>query len=314
MVGAGAVGQVFGRHLQSGGAEVTFFVKETHRHEAERGFDLYPLNRRARTPERFAGFSVVTAAAEVAARRFDHVFLTVSSPALRGEWLGELLRAAGDATVVLLQPGFEDRALVAAAGVTPDRLVSGLIAFVSYAAPLPGETFPSPGMAYWFPPGAPSRFSGPTDRTSAVVQLLRRGGLPAKRHPDVPRVAAFPTAILTAYVAALERAGWSMSALVRGPELALAARGAREALSVLASSGARAPLLPRLLTSTFVLRLATWLLKRLAPFPLEAYLARHFTKVREQTRLLLSALVARGRAAGLDVAVLERLASSAATP
>lgn len=105
-----------------------------------------------------------------------------------------------------------------------------------------------------------------------------------------------------------------MSALVRGPELALAARGAREALSVLASSGARAPLLPRLLTSTFVLRLATWLLKRLAPFPLEAYLARHFTKVREQTRLLLSALVARGRAAGLDVAVLERLASSAATP
>ena len=65
----GAVSQVFGRHLQSGGADVTFFVREKYRAEAERGFDLYPLNRwrLGRVPARFEGVDVVTTAREVAA-------------------------------------------------------------------------------------------------------------------------------------------------------------------------------------------------------------------------------------------------------
>src|SRR5262245_42718199 len=188
VVGAGAVGQPYARHAQLGGADVTFFVRDKYRDTVARGLDLYPLNRRAsRRGEavRFDGFSVVSRADEVAARRFDHVILTVSSPALRGPWLGELIAAAGDATIVALQPGREDRDTIVAAGASPDRLVSGMITLISYAAPLPGETrFTRPGTAYWFPPMSPAPFSGPAERTAAIVALLRAGGQPAKRHKD----------------------------------------------------------------------------------------------------------------------------------
>ena len=37
LVGAGAVGQVYGYHLQKGGAQVAFFVRPKHRAEAEGG-------------------------------------------------------------------------------------------------------------------------------------------------------------------------------------------------------------------------------------------------------------------------------------
>ena len=81
VVGAGAVGQVYGRHLQLGGAQVTFFVRDKYRAMVERGFDMYALNsRRPTEPVRFEEFSVVSRPDEVAARRFDQVYLTVSSP------------------------------------------------------------------------------------------------------------------------------------------------------------------------------------------------------------------------------------------
>ena len=53
IVGAGAVGQVYARHAQLGGAEVTFFVRDKYREEVSRGFDMYPLNRRGTEPVRF---------------------------------------------------------------------------------------------------------------------------------------------------------------------------------------------------------------------------------------------------------------------
>ncbi|HTJ46743.1 MAG TPA: 2-dehydropantoate 2-reductase N-terminal domain-containing protein, partial [Kofleriaceae bacterium] len=50
VVGAGAVGQVYARHAQQGGADVTFFVREKYRDEVARGLDLYPLNKRKKPP------------------------------------------------------------------------------------------------------------------------------------------------------------------------------------------------------------------------------------------------------------------------
>ena len=46
IVGAGAVGQVYGRHLALGGAHVHYFVREKYADECRRGFTFYPLNRR----------------------------------------------------------------------------------------------------------------------------------------------------------------------------------------------------------------------------------------------------------------------------
>ena len=310
VVGAGAVGQVYGRHLQLGGAEVTFFVRDRYRATVERGFDMYTLNgRRPTEPVRFEAFSVVTHPDEVAARRFDQVYLTVSSPALAGAWLRELVAAAGDATIVALQPGKDDEAVLLAAGVPAERLVSGMITLISYSAPLPGETrFPRPGMAYWFPPMAPMPLSGPRERAAAVVDALRAGKLPAKRHPDVPSSVAFPSAILMPYLVALETAGWSFRELGRGRAIELGARAAREALAVVAAGSGRRPSLgARLMARPRMLRLALWFGRRVTPLPLEIYLREHFTKVHDQTIEFMLGYIAKGKHAGLEVTALEQL-------
>ncbi|HEX3759046.1 MAG TPA: 2-dehydropantoate 2-reductase N-terminal domain-containing protein [Kofleriaceae bacterium] len=314
VVGAGAVGQPYGLHLQRGGAEVAFFVRDKYRAAAERGFDLYRLRGGRAEPVRLDGCAVVSRADEVAARRFDQVYLTVSSPALHGPWLAELIAAAGDATIVSLQPGPDDRAVLLAAGVSAERLVAGMITLISYAAPLPGETrFPRPGMAYFLPPMAPSPLSGPRDRAAAVVAALRAGQLPARLHPDVPRQSAFPTAILMPLLAALESAGWSLGELVRGRELARGTQAAREALAVVAATtGWRPPLGARLVLRPWLLRLGLAIARRVLPLPLEIYLREHFTKVHDQTVEFMAALVAKGRRAGVEVATLDSLLAAIA--
>lgn len=317
VVGAGSVGQVFGRHYQAGGAEVTFFVREKYKAAVERGFDMYPLNqRRARRGEavRFEGFDVVTRADEVAGRGFEQVMLTVASPALRGPWLAELVAAAGDATIVALQPGLDDRGLYLAAGAVEERLVQGLISLISYHAPLPGETrFARPGMAYWFPPMGPSPFSGPAARRDAVVAALRRGRLPAKKHADVARTAGFPTAVMMPYLVALELGGWTVDGAVRAGKLALGARGAREAIDVVRARLGKPPFGTGLLARAGVLRTGVFLARPFIPLPLEIYLQEHFTKVGDQTREFLDGYIAKGKAAGLPTAALEQLAAELAT-
>ncbi|MEO7097137.1 MAG: 2-dehydropantoate 2-reductase N-terminal domain-containing protein, partial [Polyangiales bacterium] len=314
VVGAGAVGQVYGRHAALGGAEVTFFVREKYRSEVEKGFDMYPLNRRNRTEVvRFESFTVVSRADEVAATKFDQVYLTVSSSALAGPWLAELVAAAGDATILALQPGQDDLDTIVAAGAARDRVVSGVITLISYHAPLPGETrFPKPGMAYWFPPLSPSLVSGPAERTAAVIAVLRAGRLPVKRHPDVPRFAAFPTAMMMPYLIGLESAGWTFRGLATGP-IQLAAQGAREAMAIVARTSGKPPLMMRVVARPRVLRMGLWFARRVVPLPLEIYLREHFIKVGDQTRMFMAGYIARGRAAGMPVTALEQLSASVAT-
>jgi ketopantoate reductase len=307
VVGAGAVGQVYARHYQLGGAHVTFFVKEKYAAEARRGFDMYPLNK-GRKGVRFEGFDVVTTAEEVAARRFDQMMLTVASPALQGAWLGELIAAAGDATVVAMQPGLDDRARLVEAGARDDRLVQGLISLISYHAPLPGETrFATPGMAYWFPPLAPSPFSGPPERVAAVIGALKRGGTPVKRHKDVGKVAGFPTAVMMPYLVALELGGWTMKGAVTSGTLPLGARAGREAIAVVRRVLGKPPFGLTMLTRPWVLRAGLFVAKPIIPLPLETYLEAHFTKVGDQTAQFMEGYIAKGRAAGLPVDTLAEL-------
>ena len=80
------MGQVFARHLALGDAEVT------------------------------EGAGVVTRPEEVAAQRWDQVYVTVSSAALRGPWFEALARSIGNATLVLLQPGPDVDARAVAVG------------------------------------------------------------------------------------------------------------------------------------------------------------------------------------------------------
>jgi 2-dehydropantoate 2-reductase len=304
VVGAGAVGQVFGYHLAQGGADVTFLVKPKYVDEHKNGFTLYKLPKTAPTAFKANVVSEVTGT-------WDQVYLTVSSTAFRaGTWYAELARATGDATIVVLQPGIDDHAF-AASHAAEARLVDGTINFLSYHAPLPGETrFAAPGMAYWHFPGK-GPFSG--ERAADVVAALRAGKLPAKRVASVPNQTAFPSAMLSAFVAALEASNWSFAAMRKDGMASLGGRAAREAMRVVERErGRSAPLGPRLASRAFgmISRIAA----RVAPVDLETYMRVHFTKVGDQMHEGIAKYVERGRAASLDVGALEDLAKRLAAP
>jgi len=310
VVGAGAVGQVYGHHLARGGAAVTFLIKPAHAPELAGGLTLYPLNRPRRQraqPVRFAGYGVMTDVAAAAAERWDQVYLTVSSTALRaGDWFARLAAGLGPATLVLLQPGPDDRPFVEAR-VPAEQIVQGVITVISYRAPMPGETrFPRPGVAYWFGPLAKSPLSGP--RSPAVVAALRAGGLPARRSRELARSAAFPTAMFMPLLAVLEKAGWKFGVVREPARLALAVRAGGEALRVMArQQGESAPLALRLMNHPLVVRLVLAVAPRIMPFDLESYLQVHFTKVGDQTRDFLRTYLALGRGAGLPTEALAQL-------
>lgn len=321
LVGAGAVGQAYGRHLQLGGADVTFFTKPKYADEARAGFTLYALNTRAgkrREPVRMEGFGVVTSADEVGATRWDQVWLCVSATALRGPWLDELVGEIGEATLVALTPGLEDRAFVAAR-YPEARIVSGLINMISYQAPLEGEVVPEPGVAYWFPSKSP--FSGDERaRVDAVVDALNRGGGKAKRVADASRAANFGSATLMPVLVALEAADWRFAAVRKAPELKLAVRASREAQAIVAAYRDENAPWHRVLVRPATLRLLTRLAPRVIPLDVETYLGYHFTKVGDQTRFMLERYVELGTQRGLEtkalrelIEVLERVRAEPAT-
>jgi ketopantoate reductase len=318
VVGAGVVGQVYGRHLARGGAEVAFLVKPEHAEEVRSGLTHYPLNRLRRRdgrPERFSGYRVHTRIADLAAESWDQVYLTMSSPALRaGGWFSSLAEVVGGATIVLLQPGPEDRAFVLRE-VPEERVVQGIITMIGYPAPLPGERrFQEPGIAYWFPPLTPSPLAGGTSRAGAVVRALNEGGLPARRVRDVARSTDYGAAFMLPLIAGLELAGWRLDRF-RGPEyLGLAVRASREALEVIARRRReRPPLRFRLLARPVLLRPFLRLAPLATPFDLEAYLRVHFTKVGEQTRDVVQTYLDWGKAAGSETHALERVLPPGAT-
>jgi 2-dehydropantoate 2-reductase len=171
---------------------------------------------------------------------------------------------------------------------------------IAYQAPLPGEAFDPPGIAYVLPGLSPSKFSGAdAARVKAVTDLLRAGGCPARAVPDARVSLAFSSCLMMPMVVALEGAGWSLPALRQGDWLTLAAGAAREAMTLVgAELGVSPPwfrpLLRRPLFS-LISRGAKWL----APFDAEVYLQHHFTKVGDQTRLMMRGYLDSASARGL---------------
>lgn len=306
IVGAGAVGQVYATHLKRSGAYVGLYVRPKYAESCQRGLTLYALRAfRRHTVETFHPDDVLTAIEDVAAQRWDQVWLCVSTPALEGDWLDPLLEAIGDATVVCPQPGLNVRERIARA-VPPQQLVSGTIGFISYQAPLPGETLDE-GIAYWFPPLGASRFSGHPDRVDPVVAALRRGGCPARVHRDARVSSAFSTCILLPLVSALEGAGWSFEELRHGKWLSLSTRASVEAMRLVARQLDVGPPWTRFLMRPSLVRLLTLIAPLIAPFPVEKYLRHHFTKVGDQTRLLMQGMYEGARHHGVEAPSLTEL-------
>jgi len=269
---------------------------------------LYALNTRGpRVPIRFEAAAVFTSLDEVAKETWDEVWFCVPANAVEDAWLASIAAAVGQARIVALPPGLESEQRIRSAFPGRD-VVPGLIGMVSYQTPLPGEIVPEPGIAFYFAPGVPTVLGGPLGET--VAAELKAGGCPAVAKPDAGTSSAFGSAILMPTVAGLEAAGWSLREFRRSDVPKLVVRAAREAVAITAAKvGTRGPL-GLLLLSAFALRVAAWLLPKIASFDVEAYLKHHFVKVGDQTRLMFSRYAKDAAAKGLKsdalAALLER--------
>ena len=298
VVGAGAVGKVLGAHLAAGGAAVSYLVRPSQLDGLRHGFVVYPLHESQgrRRPIEVPHVDALTTTQAVAARTWDMVVLGVSSTALRrGTWLAVLGAATGAATVLGIQPGLDDAALVATHfGV--ERVVWGMFGFMSYATDDLGEALPRAGIAYYRPPFATLPLGGSKARVDALTKVFAHGGLPSKAHPDVARALAFGGAVLDLLVVALECAGFRLAALRQDRALLGDAHQAiGEALTIAASVRGGRPTAALGWLRPWMIRLVLGAAPHLLPFALEPYLRRHYTKVADQTLAGLEHYVSLGR-------------------
>lgn len=307
IVGAGAVGQVYGDILARGGAEVAFLVKPAHAAVAQGGYHLHELRLWRRPASSvFAPHAVFTGLGEAAVQRYDQLWLCVSSAALRQPGFSDILAQVNADLLVALQPGLEDRQWLEERWPA-DRLVRGVIPLISYQSPLPGFEGQPAGIAWWLPPGAKVPFDGEQAAVAQVTKPLEAGGWPARHVPHAPESAASISAVLMPHMVALEAAGWSFAKLKSGDALAQAVAASKEALAVVSHDlGLPVPGFARGVSPGW-LRFVLAVAPKLVPLPLEAYLAWHFTKVGDQTRMLMGRYIARGEDAGLSTVALRSL-------
>lgn len=308
IVGAGAVGQVYGHYLQRGGAHVAFFVRPKHRAEASDELRLYLMRgKRGRELHTWRADEVLCDPERAAARGFDQIWLCISTAALERsleakDELATLLEKTAGTTVVSMGPGLHLKKLLAPY-VPERRRVDGGITMVSYQAPLVEGEVDAPGIAAYLP--GPSPFSGA--EAQRVVDALRRGGAPAKVHPGTGALMAYGSATLMPTMAALEGAGWELAGMRKGPWAKLAADASAEARAIVGAQVDASPPFGVGFVTASTLKLASWMAPKIAPFEVEIYLQYHFTKVRDQTERLLARYVEEGEALGLPHRALSEL-------
>lgn len=291
IVGGGAIGQVFGLHLQEGGAEIAYFLKPRHAGEAEDGYDLHRYGLAGVRPRRnLRGFDVITDYRHLRARTFDQVWLCVSSPALRDDVIARIKDELPNALWVTFQPGVNDLQYLGWRLQTT-KIVSGVVNFVAYQAPLKGEDLWPEGIAYFVPPMSMTPFTGPEPYASAVAELLRAGGLTAGVRPDTAEIARFGSSVLIPLVMALEAMDWSWSDLRASDQLLdLLASAVSEIQTAVEKGSGRTSGAFSLAQKRWAWKIGLFAAPAVAPFPLETYFRHHFSKVRVQSDQMVDEL------------------------
>lgn len=312
LVGAGAVGQVYGMYLANAGNDVSFLIKEKYADTLAEGVVLYNINRdkKRQKPIRFAQYKTITSWQTASETKWDMIVLCIASSALHeGFDFAGLQSTLGDATLIMLQPGPEDMTLVEQ-HIDGGRIVQGMITLISYHTPMPGENTSVPGTAFWLPPVVPMPFAGPVDRRTEVIRAFIDAGIPAKSVNDMRQQSLHVTAFFMTFLTALEASAWKFKRL--RDDTAMINRmldAAQEAsAAITAQHSVNAP---------FWLKwVSPWMVKSLLrvaphalPLDLEMFLQVHFTKVKAQTKLFLNGYLREAKAAGLSAGQLSVLNS-----
>jgi len=309
VVGAGATGQVIAHFLYRGGSDVSFLVKESHGHDLDKGIHLYPQRRSSlgRT-EHFTQYAVHSDVQYVLEESWDAIFLCVASKGLRENFLDRLLQQGHFNTLVFLQPDIKDLEIVEQ-WVAKEKIVQGLLGFLAYQTPLPGMDQPPLGaVAYLLLPGVSTFFDGGVERVTEVVELLKKGGFPAKVKHDLAWVAAYRSATVIPLVAALELEQWDFEQFRDSETLALGTLAARQALDIAARyhhhiNAVKYFIVPR------ILKMTLWSGRHLVEFELERLIKFHFTKVTSQTEFMLQSYLHLAKQYALPCDAIETLYS-----
>ena len=299
IIGAGATGTVLGYFARQAGADVTFLVKEKYASKLREGITLHQHRTFRAEPFTFElrGYDVQSELSAIQDRTFDAIFSTVPSNALsEGTWLAEIGAAFPGVTFVSFQPGLEDRRLILEkTGMAPELLVEGSIPFLSYLAPMPGETHLSPGYAFWIPPTSKGYFDGDPARAQRIVRLLTDGGYPAKFRPKYKEESLALETLLSVLVIGLEKADWSFDKLFNSDKLYIVSKATEEAFPLVYRK--RMNVLPErsvfrdLLFRGIVIQSTLRLIEFLAPFDLEQFFQIHYTKIDVQRRREFESIV-----------------------
>lgn len=311
VIGAGAIGQVFGHYLQNGGSRVTFFARRERAQRIKNGLVLYHLNRRnsRRRPIHFESFEVFSEYLGIEDQEWDQVYFCIPSDALSENLLEQVSRRSGEATIIKLQPGLGDRRIYMR-HFEESRLVSGMISFMSYAAPLPKEKVVRPGIAYWLPPLLSTPFSGSKNRVKAVVKALNDGGLRARVHGDVESLLGFALAVQAPLTAGLECSYWSIKEYRASPMLKVVCRSIKEATAIASKTlQSDPPKIMKVLNCSFI-RLGLSFVPRRYPFNMEQYLGAHYKKLHDQSCKHLDDYIEQGAKMGLPYDSLLELRES----
>lgn len=306
IVGAGAVGLVYGRHFSEAGHKVSFFVKEKYQqalldnqqdHGGER---LYFLNKDKvqAKPLLFKDFNTVTE--WNSNTQYDLIVLAISSNALRTLPLLEIKQQLGTNTLLMLQPSqtdFEHLSTV----IAQEQIVQGMISLISYQTPLSNYQYPNStpasGIAYYLPPMKMPISGLDPERASSTTKLFNDSKIPAKKVNNAVNESKMPSAFLMTFLCVLEAADWKFSTLTNAKDLLKKLSLGQQELLPLQIASSNSPLgklklgLVKIITKLVLRPWLYYLLLKISdkavPLPLEAYLEYHFSKVREQTKIYM---------------------------
>lgn len=314
IVGAGAVGQVYGYHFQQAGNRVSYLVKEKYQKKIAQGMTLLPLtgpklltshkslnNRSASSPEvHFFADDIITQW-PMEKSGFDLIILTIPSDALRSLPYDDVRQACMNTPVLMLQPSREDRQrLQQELPHTP--IAEGLISLIAYQAPLPGHLLKTQhlpadteqensGIAYYLPPLKMSISSISQPLAKQISALFNQGGIRAKVSASAIEDSAIPSAFLMTFLCVLQASDWRFQQLRDNTQhLKTLSRAQRFLIPMQKPVGFGRTLLhigSSLMLRPWLYRLLLNLSPKVLPLPLEAYLAFHFQKVHQQTRLYM---------------------------
>jgi hypothetical protein len=297
IVGCGAVGQVYALSLQKAGVQLGLYDLPATRQKLQQAlgqggmylFELSRQHRRAPIEHRLSNYQIAGDETQCRDLEPDQIWFTIPSQVYYSDWFHDFLKRVPSSRVVCFIPE-GSRTEIIPEGEN-DRFVFAGTTFMAWQSDLEGGGGRPEGVNFWLPPlGIP--LIGTQNACVEVKQVLNRAGFKVSIGKPGSHAQASTTALMTAFIAGLELAGWSLKLYRSSPWLKCAARASREAMrSQYPSIG----LLQRLLTSNTIMWIGFYLvaliLPFLFPFDIEKYLKFHYRKTRDQTLVLLNLFI-----------------------